>query len=64
MASETAFGDVQRYLCKQCGHRFSDPESQRLSHENVKQPINTQGDLVSNYRLRAILQEAKKWITQ
>ena len=57
---ETAFGDVQRFLCCECGHRFSDPQSKDASHESVKQSLNSQDDLVFTYRLGAILQEAKK----
>jgi transposase-like protein len=57
---ETAFGDTQRYLCRSCGYRFSEHKLQELSHESVKQSLNTEDALVSGYRLSAIVKEAKK----
>jgi transcription elongation factor Elf1 len=45
---------VQRWLCRVCGYRFSEPRPQTLSHEGVKQSLNTEGGLVSGYRLCAI----------
>ena len=56
---ETAFGGVQRYLCRKCSYRFSEPKPQQVSHESVKQSLNMHSVLVSRYRLCAI-SEAKK----
>lgn len=57
---QTNSGDVQRYLCRGCGFRFSEHRPQALSHESVKHSLNTKGGLVSGYRLSAIVKEAKK----
>jgi integrase len=51
---QTNSGDVQRYLCRECGYRFSEHRPQEFSHESVKQSLNTEGGLVSGYRLCAI----------
>ena len=48
---------VQRWLCTVCGYRFSEPIPQSLSHENVKQSLNTQDAIISNYQICAL--EAK-----
>lgn len=34
----TSLGHVQRYVCRSCGYRFSDPES-RNALQNIVQPI-------------------------
>jgi predicted RNA-binding Zn-ribbon protein involved in translation (DUF1610 family) len=57
---ETAFGDVQRYLCRNCGYRFSEKKAELPLKVNSRQSINTCDALISEYRLNAILQEAKK----
>ena len=33
----TNFGEVQRYLCRDCGYRFSDPEFSRKNHIRVNE---------------------------
>jgi len=50
---------IQRWLCKDCGYRFSEHKPQVVSHENVKQSINTEDCLVSGYRLCAKLKVKK-----
>jgi integrase/predicted RNA-binding Zn-ribbon protein involved in translation (DUF1610 family) len=56
---DTLQGNVQRWLCRECGYRFSEPKPQKDLHENVKQSLNMQSALASSYRLCAI-SEAKK----
>jgi integrase len=51
---------MQRYLCRNCGYRFSEKKAEQPLKENSRQSINTQDALISEYRLSAILQEAKK----
>jgi integrase len=51
---------IQRWLCRKCEFRFSEKKSNQLSKEKSKQPLNNTRDLLSNYRLSAILQDAKK----
>jgi integrase len=31
----SGFGQVQRYICRNCGYRFSDPESQQLQKRHI-----------------------------
>lgn len=57
---ENAFGNVQRYLCHKCGFRFSEPQPKEPLQKNQGKSLNKEDALVSNYRLCAILQEAKK----
>ena len=52
-------GVVQRWLCRNCGYRFSEKPLQPLQN-NSKQSLNSYCAVVTGYRLSAILQEAKK----
>ncbi len=51
---------VQRWLCRDCAFRFSEKNVNRLSRKKSNQSFNNQSASLSNYRLSAILQEAKK----
>jgi integrase len=51
--------NVQRWLCRDCGYRFSEKQVEPLQ-ETSKQSIIGHSAIVSNYRLSAILQQAKK----
>jgi integrase len=57
---KTISGDVQRFLCRDCGLRFSERGTQKPPQKKSKQSLNNHGVILSTYRLSAILQEAKK----
>jgi integrase len=44
----------QRYICRECGYRFSEHILLELSHESVKQSINTQNTSSSNNQICAL----------
>ena len=50
-------GGVQRFLCKTCGYRFSDPKRIQPLQINLKQSLNTPDALFSNCQICAF--EAK-----
>ena len=49
-------GDVQRYLCKDCGYRFSNPSSTRKREWN----LNSRPTIVSNRQVCDLLTEESK----
>ncbi len=54
---------IQRWLCRDCGYRFSEKKPQPLSLKTSKQPLNSQNRLVSSSQICAILEEAKNLTT-
>ena len=51
---------IQRWLCRKCDFRFSEKGIKQLPKEKLSQSFNNGSAFLSNYRLSAILQEAKK----
>lgn len=62
---KTDDGDVQRYLCQQCGYRFSDPHrklNNTIERRSTKELCST-NERTPKRRICAILQEAKNLTT-
>ena len=56
----TNVGEVQRWLCRNCGYRFSEA---RPLQENLRCHINTAGTIVSSRQVCDLLQESKNLAT-